>query len=577
MNQKIFKSVAVRVVVAILLASALLFTGGTRNVAANPPTLDGGHFEDADGNLDPNNATPTAFPFDWNHPLDPITCPSSAGSGVNCGVDLVKSGSDNALGQGSKEDNPCPTVVSGQIPPSKDDLSRFYINIESVKVNNVNKLFVYLAWERSNLLGSAHMDFELNQDRTIPAGCSTPGRTPGDILIDFDFGGSGIPGLALHRWITTGTASTDCEASNTLPCWNKGVDLTGTEAEAQVNNAPVTDSVGPGASFTLAGNTKNGINSTFGEVGVDLSDAGIFSSSVCTHFGDAYLKSRSSGNSFTSELKDFIAPVPINISNCGNIIIRKVTDPSPDPTSSSFSYSTTGGLTPASFSLSDGGKQDYGNTVFAGDYSVTEADPGPDFTLEKLDCSASSTLNGSVVTTDLSTAKVTISLAADDVVDCTYTNKLQEGAIQVTKTSTKGTTLAGATFSVSGPSGDFTLTSGSDGTACVDHLVFGSYSVSETAAPTGYQINDTSTHTVTVDTNATCGSGDEVALAFDDTPLTDLKVTVHSEAVGGTSSTISCVDSSNTKIAPDQSGSDPSLSATGLVPDTYICTVVIDP
>ena len=32
-------------------------------------------------------------------------------------------------------------------------------------------------------------------------------------------------------------------------------------------------------------------------------------------FGKAYLKSRSS-DSFTSELKDFIAPIPINITNC---------------------------------------------------------------------------------------------------------------------------------------------------------------------------------------------------------------------------------------------------------------------
>ena len=69
------------------------------------------------------------------------------------------------MGQGAKEDDPAPTVVNGSIPPSKDDLSRFYVNQEKADGND----FLYLAWERSNLLGSAHMDFEFNQDSTLSA------------------------------------------------------------------------------------------------------------------------------------------------------------------------------------------------------------------------------------------------------------------------------------------------------------------------------------------------------------------------------------------------------------------------
>ena len=96
-----------------------------------------------------------------------------------------------------------PTVVNGSIPPSKDDLSRFYVNKERVGGQD----FLYLAWERSNLLGSAHMDFELNQDATPSANGVTPVRTAGDLLIDFDFGGSGVPSKP------TRSTSTPCAAS----------------------------------------------------------------------------------------------------------------------------------------------------------------------------------------------------------------------------------------------------------------------------------------------------------------------------------------------------------------------------
>ena len=64
--------------------------------------------------------------------------------------------------------------------------------------------------------------------------------------------------------------------------------------------------------------------------------------------------SRISGNSSTAQMKDLVGPGDINITNCGRVIIRKVTDPSPDPTDTTFDYTTTGGLDPATFSLKNG-------------------------------------------------------------------------------------------------------------------------------------------------------------------------------------------------------------------------------
>jgi hypothetical protein len=556
MLHKKINGVLVTRLLTILVLVSTLALGMT--FPAKATLTDGSTFDASNGDLT------SATVHDWNNPIEVITCPNTIpGSGTNCGTDLTKSTSDNAFGQGSKEDSPVPSVVSGSIPPNKSDLTRFYVNKEFIN----GKFFLYLAWERSNVLGNANMDFEINQVATPSSNGVTPNRTAGDLLITFDFTqGGGNPVLGQLTWVTSGSTS-QCFASNSLPCWGNHVDLSAAgEAEGSVNTGTVHDNNPPPAGgFNLPG-------LTFGEAAIDLTDAGIFQSNVCAHFGSAFLKSRSS-SSFTSELKDFIAPVAINISNCGNIIIRKVTVPSPDPTNTSFAYTTTGGLTPSTFPLTDTGVQDYGNKVFAGSYSVSETDPGPTFVLQSLNCSASSLTNGSTAT--VAGATVSIVLKADDIVDCTYTNKLQLGAIKITKTTTKGPApLANVTFSISGPSGTFSVTTDSTGTVCKDNLLFGSYSVQESSAPTGYQINDTTAHSVNVGTSATCGSGNEVGISFSDTPLSKITVSFQSLAgLGVTTATIQCTGESSPANLPE---STPKV-LNNLVPGTYSCTLVVDP
>ena len=138
--------------------------------------------------------------------------------------------------------------------------------------------------------------------------------------------------------------NSQCFSANSLPCWGNRVNLSAAGfAEGAVNNVTVTD---PIANVSLPAGT-------FGEAAINLTAAGVFPAGTCEAFGSAFLKSRSSA-SFPAELKDFIAPQPVNISNCGKIIIKKVTIPSPDPTDTSFSYTAGGGLTPTSFSLKNG-------------------------------------------------------------------------------------------------------------------------------------------------------------------------------------------------------------------------------
>src|SRR6266545_7722061 len=321
-----------------ILAGGALMLAMVPGAQANLP---GSTFEGNDGNLIVN----TAGNKDW----------ANAPARVR-GDDLASGSSDNAFGQGTKEDDPNVSVVTGSIPPQKSDLTRFYVANEFTSGSN----FLYLAWERSNVLGSANMDFEINQKpqpNLTTTGPKTLVRTAGDVLITFDFGGSGTPVLGLLKWVTSG-ATSQCFSANALPCWGNRVNLSAAGfAEGAVNSSTVTD---PIANVPLPA-------LTFGEAAVNLTAAGVFPPGTCTAFGSAFLKSRSSA-SFPAEVKDFVAPQPVNISNCGRINIIKHTNPR--GLDQNFSYTSniagaelacTSDSNPASFTLNDSAGVD--NTV----------------------------------------------------------------------------------------------------------------------------------------------------------------------------------------------------------------------
>lgn len=576
-----FLAPVVMVVVAIACGQS------DENAASRSALLAGSNFEAADGDLAVPNTSGAAY--DWNYPVEPIACPATApGAGTNCGLDLVGSQADNSFTQGPKEDDEAPAVSSGSIPPNKDDLSRFYVNTETVNVGGTDNEFLYLAWERSNTLGSAHMDFEFNQSSTPSANGVTPVRTAGDLLIDFDFGGSGTPTLAYHVWTTSGNPALVCEANNTVPCWGKAINL-GAFAEASVNGANVTDENPPNAPFILPGSTttkggKTTIDSTFGEAAINLTGAGIFTPGVCRTFGAATLKSRSSGESFTSSLKDFIGPIDVDISNCGIIKIIKHTNPR--GLNQNFGYTTTGGLSPAAFTLNDNGlssdveganMKTY-EDVLAGTYTVTEGADPSGFAFGTLSCTASG--SGTSALTSGKTA--TITLAGGGVVTCTYVNNQQLGAIKVTKTRKHAADgpgdhpHAGVSFTVNG----VTQVTDANGVTCFDGLLFGSYAVTETL-PSGYSADDGLSKNVTVDNNAACADNPYVGetVTFGNTPRTNITVSVDSQVDGGTASTISCVDALSASVASGSTGAngDGSATASNLLPGTYTCTVVVDP
>jgi hypothetical protein len=398
-------------------------------------TIGASNFEGNDGNLVVDHTGNT----DW------VNAPN-----LSVGQDLATGTSDNSFGQGTKEDNSNVTVVTGSIPNSKADLGRFAVAGEVIGSDT----YMYLAWTRENQSGTVNFDFELNQkaqpDLTTP-GAKTLNRTVNDVLINYAFaGGSNTPTLTRYHW----------NGSN----WVSDGTISGTCSEGATNSQTISENLGglPAVSRPAQ---------QFGEASINLSCAGVVPANSCEPFSSAYVKSRSS-TSFTSEIKDFIAPVALHISSCG--------------------------------------------------------------------------------------------------------------ALKITKASSKSaaTPLKGATFHITGPNSySNDVSTGDDGTVCLDNLPNGTYHVTETGAPNGYAIDDSTTHDISVSGKCS-GTGTSAAatLNFTDTPKTDITVEAKSQVTGGTKSSISCVNSGGDSTGTGGSlAEDSKLTATGVAPDTYTCTIVVDP
>jgi hypothetical protein len=336
------------------------------------------------------------------------------------GFDLPTGQTDNSFVQGTKEDTAVPVVEFGSIPNNKSDLLRFYVANEKAAGDE----FLYLAWERvQEPNGTTNMDFEFNQSTTLSSNGVTPVRTAGDVLIKYDLSQGGVnPVLGYHLWVASGA----CEANGAKPpCWDPVHSLAG-NFEGAVNTVVVTDPIPPN-------NPRDLSVRTFGEAAINLTDSGILAAGSCQGFGRAYLKSRSS-DSFTAALKDFIAPIPVNINNCGSITIVK--DVNPEPDGSDFAF-TSAGL--SNFSLDDDADATLSNTKVysnqdAGSYTVTES-VTTGYDLIDITCSGD---DNQVIGTDSDAdftagdTAVTIDLDAGENVTCTYTNE-KDASITIIK------------------------------------------------------------------------------------------------------------------------------------------------
>src|SRR5262249_33287242 len=109
--------------------------------------------------------------------------------------------------------------------------------------------------------------------------------------------------------------------------------------------------------------------------------AGILPPGTCEGFASTYLKSRSS-SSFNSEIKDFVAPLSVSITNCGAIDVTKKDDAGAALAGATFTLkkdaAPIGGTpgaedtTVTTCTTDATGKCDFGKAIPFGDYWVVE-------------------------------------------------------------------------------------------------------------------------------------------------------------------------------------------------------------
>jgi hypothetical protein len=350
---------------------------------APAPSLTGSNFEiDTNANLvvDPGSGTPPGTDIDWATVDEIRQQDKASGSG------------DDSFGNGTKEDTAVPSVIDGSIPPNKSDLKFF----GGYREGSVTDGFLNLFWARvQDPSGTTNMDFELNQSREDSGNGVTPVRTVGDFLITYDLerGGSQAR-MSLRKW--GGSA------------WGAEEAFSATEAIGTINSTAIT-----------AANADDlGALSprTFGEASVSL--AALFGDiEGCVSFGSAYLKSRSS-TSFTSAVKDFIAPIDINLTNCGTVKIIKTDDAGAPLSGAEFTLYQGGVATAFKCTTDAEGLCEISGVPF-GIYSAVEtvtppghatADPQPvDLNTETLDLTVTLTFEN-----DRNRGKVSILKTDDD-------------------------------------------------------------------------------------------------------------------------------------------------------------------
>ena len=368
---------------------------------------------------------------------------------------------------GSDEDAPCPQLAVGTASP-KDDLDTFYVGSHA----NATGVFLYVGWSRVATSGTTTIDFELNHSAGPAPNCNgvNPARTAGDLLITYDFQGSGPFTLDIQQREWNGTA------------WGTASALPAGSFEASIND-----------------------NGDFGELVVNLTTAGLLGTSAtgCESFATVFPKSRSSSASFTSAIKEYVPPVTETVSNCGSVKIHKQDDLGADMAGVVFDlYTDVAGVkgvavVPAQNCTTDAD----------GDCTILDVIPGTYWVVER---AAPSGYTGAAA------QKVTVGLSSNTPAGTlTFVNTRKPGKIDIQKNDDTGAALAGATFGLfldnAGAKGTAvsgkTCTTNANGQCSITNILPpGTYWVSETVVPSGY--------TGAADQKVTVGLDQTVSLTF---------------------------------------------------------------
>ncbi|MBI4496887.1 MAG: hypothetical protein HY689_03170, partial [Chloroflexi bacterium] len=214
------------------------------------------------------------------------------------------------------------SIGLGQVPPSKDDLSYVYLYHDLANRNNV----VYMAFERTNILGTSHVDFEFNHLDTVPCPSNPatrcPQRTNGDVLIAFDItNGGAVVTPRLFLWDTSDWPTTPQEQRE-YPWRESAVNLSD-KIIATTNADPNGIPAGPWGSVDSKGASRSTIPQFgFFEIAADFGALGL--AIGCPGFATLQVKSRSAA-AIDADLKDY-GVLSIELDHCGSISGQKFHD-----------------------------------------------------------------------------------------------------------------------------------------------------------------------------------------------------------------------------------------------------------
>jgi uncharacterized repeat protein (TIGR01451 family) len=395
-------------------------------------------------------------------------------------------GADTSVFTGSKEDAPLGWRLKANAP-GKDDIGAVYEFDRTDPVTGHQ--FLYFAFERASNVGTVNFVVELNQNANIinSHGVSVPDRATGDIRFNVTQNGNAAT-LAAH-----GVDQFD---------GTKYVALASPPADfaSAVNTAPIpaltpADPVG-------AANGGNIPAGQFAEFGFDLTlltPAG--KPCFIPPFTELNSRSRASDTP-SAEVKDFIAPVSLNLpGSCFDLTIHKFKEDGTTPlTGATFSISPNPntGVAGSSLTVVDGGLNDADNTA-DGVIEFSNAVPlpaGSNYTVTETAAPGGYLLAAAQSTTGApSFGSQTLS----------FTDTL--GSVTFTKVdAATNTAQCCAHFQLAGTAGaangltinvvdnglnDDDSPANTDGTITVTGLKTGTWTVTETQAPSGFDVDTT--------------------------------------------------------------------------------------
>jgi uncharacterized repeat protein (TIGR01451 family) len=412
-------------------AHALVVSPVCKNV---PTVVPGSTFQSADG--DQCDTAPIGI-TDWQHVNFGV-----GGQGIaipDQPVDSSFSEFSSPGGSASKELNPDGWSFSTGSPNGKSDVKNAWVYPE---IGAGGALFLNFAFEAADKQGSVSYNIELNAKQETfrnSRGYDVPKRANGDVLITFDSNGNGGADITLCRWLGDDPAQPWLSG-----IWDNCALLDASQAQGSTNDGFQIQNSLPGGDLNSDGTAGDGIfqSQQFAEGTVNLTDIlqiGGPGQPPCVDFGAFWVRTRTSPT-VTANPEDLIFPVPVSVSNCGKVIIKKQTA-APDAatkfnfTGSGFGSEVVGAptATPTTFELGDGETETL-NPVKPGSYTVSEPATASGYHLTDLSCAETGGTNTNPTTVDPPLDGVAhINVDPSETVTCTYTNTRDTGTITVVK------------------------------------------------------------------------------------------------------------------------------------------------